>query len=82
MATRPPKFPEGKFMATVKVGERGQIVIPKGARDLFGIEPGDTLLLLADVDQGIALVQYDPFDSFGNIMGGMARGDAPEKEDT
>lgn len=81
MAKHPPKFPEGKFMATVRVGERGQIVIPKGARELFGIEPGDTLLLLADVDQGIALVQYDPFDAFGNILG-SARGGTPEKEDT
>ena len=39
------KMPKGKYMATVKVGEKGQIVIPKGARELFGIEPGDTLLL-------------------------------------
>ena len=33
---------------TVRVGEKGQIVIPKEARDMFGIKPGDTLLLLAD----------------------------------
>ena len=45
------KMPKGKYMATVKVGEKGQIVIPKGARELFGIEPGDTLLLMADVKQ-------------------------------
>lgn len=54
----------GKFASTVKVGEKGQIVIPKGARDLFGIKPGDTLLLLADVDRGIAIVRQDVFDSF------------------
>jgi AbrB family looped-hinge helix DNA binding protein len=54
----------GKFAATVKVGEKGQIVIPKGARDLFGIRPGDTLLLLADVEQGIAIVRQDVFDQF------------------
>lgn len=47
---------EGKFMSTVKVGPKCQIVIPKGARELFGIEPGDTLLLLADKEQGIALM--------------------------
>ena len=54
----------GKFAGTVKVGEKGQIVIPKGARELFGIKPGDTLLLLADADQGIAIVRQDLFDRF------------------
>lgn len=39
------KMPEGKFISTVRVGEKGQIVIPKGARELFDIKPGDTLLL-------------------------------------
>lgn len=55
---------EGKFAGTVKVGEKGQIVIPKGARDLFGIKPGDTLLLLADVQQGMTIVRQDVFDRF------------------
>lgn len=41
-------FPDGKFMAAVKVGPKGQIVIPAEVRELFGIAPGDTLLLLAD----------------------------------
>lgn len=58
------QIPEGKFMSTVKVGEKGQIVIPKGARDLFNIKPGDTLLLLADKDQGIAIVQNDGYLQF------------------
>ena len=51
--------PEGKFMASVKVGPKGQIVIPKEVREMFGIEPGDTMLLLADADRGIALEQYN-----------------------
>jgi AbrB family looped-hinge helix DNA binding protein len=54
----------GKFAGTVKVGEKGQIVIPKGARELCSIRPGDTLLLLADADQGIAIVRQDLFDRF------------------
>lgn len=48
-------FPEGKYMTTVKVGPKGQIVIPAEVREMFGIEPGDQLLLLADTEQGIAL---------------------------
>ena len=49
------QFPKGKYISMVKVGEKGQIVIPKGARDLFSIQPGDNLLLLADEEKGIAL---------------------------
>ena len=49
------KFPEGHFMATVRIGDKGQIVIPKEVREMFGIAPGDTLLLLADKSRGIAL---------------------------
>lgn len=40
---------------TAKVGPKGQIVIPKDIRDMFDIEPGDTVLVLADSEQGIAL---------------------------
>ncbi|GAB3623497.1 AbrB/MazE/SpoVT family DNA-binding domain-containing protein [Mariniluteicoccus endophyticus] len=56
--------PPGKHAATVVVGEKGQIVIPKAARDLYGIKPGDTLLVLADRDQGIAIVHPDRFQQF------------------
>ena len=51
------KPPKGKFAATARVGEKGQIVIPKGARDLLNIQPGDTLLVLADEQRGIALTK-------------------------
>lgn len=49
------KGSEGKYAWTATVGEKGQIVIPKQARELFGIRPGDTLLLLGDVTRGIAI---------------------------
>ena len=42
---------------------RSQIVIPKGARDLFSIQPGDNLLLLADEEKGIALVPSESLDT-------------------
>lgn len=60
----PLQMPEGKFIATVKVGEKGQIVIPKEARDMFHIRPGDILLLLADEERGIAIVQNNTYMDF------------------
>ena len=44
---------------TVKVGEKGQIVIPKDAREQFGIQPGDTLLVLGDDRHGIIVTRPD-----------------------
>ena len=43
------------YMSSVRVGPKGQIVIPKEAREMFGIEPGDTLILLGDVKRGLAI---------------------------
>ena len=57
--------PKGKYAWTATVGEKGQIVIPKQARDLFGIRPGDTLLLLGDQDRGIAI---PPKGAFAKIL--------------
>ncbi len=65
------KFPDGKDLCTVKIGEKGQIVIPKNMRDMFGIKAGDSLLLLADRDRGIAIVNDTGFLSgiFANMEG-------------
>ena len=48
-----------KYVGICKVGEKGQIVIPKEARDMFGIKPGDSIVVLCDKAQGIALVKSD-----------------------
>ena len=42
-----------RVFGTAKVGDRGQIVIPKEARELFHIEPGDTLLILGEENKGL-----------------------------
>lgn len=55
--------PPGKFAWSVKVGEKGQFVIPKEARELFDIHPGDTLLLLGDLERGIAIPTKGTFDA-------------------
>lgn len=47
--------PKGKYAWTSTVGEKGQIVIPKQAREIFGINPGDTLLILGDQKKGLAI---------------------------
>lgn len=61
--------PKGKyFFGSVTVGERGQIVIPKEARELFGINTGDKLLVLGDEEKGIAIVHQR---NLINFMGGM-----------
>ena len=49
------EFPKGKHAWMVKIGEKGQFVIPKEARELFGFQPGSTILVLADEEKGIAI---------------------------
>ena len=45
------------IFGTAKVGDRGQIVIPKDARELYGIRPGDTLLILGDEENGMIVTK-------------------------
>ena len=50
--------PKGKYMfGLVKVGDKGQIVIPAKARKIFDINPGDNLIVLGDEDQGMAIIK-------------------------
>lgn len=48
-----------RFIVSVKVGEKGQIIVPKEAREMFNIQPGDTLMVLGDKERGIALMKSD-----------------------
>ena len=55
--------PKGKHIfGTAKINDRGQVVIPKKARDLFGINNGDSLIVLGDEAAGIALIKADVFE--------------------
>ncbi len=67
--------PEGKYAWTATVGEKGQIVIPKQARDIFGIKPGDTLLLLGDEQRGIAIPPKGAFAELFSMAYGKEEGD-------
>lgn len=53
-----------KFVVSVKVGPKGQITIPKEAREMFDIAEGDTLMVMGDKNRGIAIVKADAFYSF------------------
>lgn len=71
-----------KYMGPVKVGPKGQIVIPKEVRDMFGIEPGSTLLLLADEQRGIAIERNGVFNKIADaILSGRGKELYPEHTD-
>lgn len=50
------------LFGVVKVSDKGQILIPKEARDVFNIKPGDSLVLLGDIDHGLALAKVEIFE--------------------
>ena len=55
-----------RVFGTAKVGDRGQIVIPKEARAFFGIEPGDTLLILGKTETGLIVSKPDALNDLAN----------------
>lgn len=60
---------KGKHIfGTVKVGQKGQIVLPVEARKIFKIKSGDSLLVLGDESQGIAIVKSESFLEFANAI--------------
>lgn len=57
------KSNKSKYVGICKVGEKGQIVIPKEVRNMFDITPGDSVIVLCDKERGIALLKADVIDS-------------------
>ena len=55
-----------RVFGTAKVGDRGQIVIPKEARELFGIKPGDTLLILGEPETGLIVSRPEVLNNLAN----------------
>lgn len=63
------KSPDGKYIfGMVKVGEKGQIVIPKEARDVCLIKPGDTLIVLGDENKNLALCHASRLADFARAI--------------
>jgi AbrB family looped-hinge helix DNA binding protein len=73
----------GQFFGTTTVGERGQIVIPKAARDLFDLKPGDKVLVLGYRERGaLALVKADLMQRFAaEFLGGTITSEEDEGEE-
>lgn len=55
---------DGKYAWMVKIGEKGQFVIPKEARELFNLHPGDEILVLGDIERGIAILPKSKQDDY------------------
>lgn len=58
------ELPKGKHAWMVKIGEKGQFVIPKEARDLFDLQPGNTILVLGDDERGLAILPREKQSEF------------------
>lgn len=74
------EIPTGKNAWTVKIGEKGQFVIPKEARDMFDIHPGDTILVLGDIERGIAIPPKSMMNKYISMIFGELSMESQEKE--
>jgi len=55
---------EGKYAWMVKIGEKGQFVIPKEAREIFDLKPGNEIIVLGDKERGIAILPKEKQQDF------------------
>lgn len=67
-------MPEGKNAWTVRIGEKGQFVIPKEAREMLGIKPGDSVLVLGDAERGIAIPPKSMMEKYISMIFGAVTG--------
>lgn len=74
------EMPNGKNAWTVKIGEKGQFVIPKEARDMFDIHPGDTIIVLGDIEKGIAIPPKSMTNKYISMIFGELSMDGKEAE--
>ena len=73
---------KGKNAWTVKIGEKGQFVIPKEARDMLGVKPGDTILVLGDEEKGLAILPKSMMEKYiSKIFGEVGLGSFDGMED-
>jgi AbrB family looped-hinge helix DNA binding protein len=59
---------QGKYIWTTKLTSKGQIVLPKQAREVFNLQEGDTLILFGDVERGIAIAKYEDYLNFAEAI--------------
>jgi len=65
-----------RVFGTAKVGDRGQIVIPKEARELFGIQPGDTLLIVGETETGLIVSRPEALNDLADkILNNISKED-------
>ena len=57
-----------RVFGTARVGDRGQIVIPKEAREMFGIQPGDTLLILGESEAGLIISRPEALNDLADKL--------------
>jgi len=69
-----------RVFGTAKVGDRGQIVIPKEAREFFGIEPGDTLLILGKYETGLIVSKPETLNNLANQIFNSIENEEPGNE--